>query len=30
MKLPPEYNDNSMVVAHYCYSSSSQNEASIE
>lgn len=30
MKLHPEYNDNQMVVAYYRYSSSSQNEASIE
>ncbi|QPK80783.1 recombinase family protein [Schaalia sp. ZJ405] len=30
MKLPPEYNDNQIVVAYYRYSSSSQNEASIE
>lgn len=30
MKLYPEYNDNQMVVAYYRYSSSSQNEASIE
>lgn len=30
MKLHSEYNDNQMVVAYYRYSSSSQNEASIE
>ena len=30
MKLHPECNDNQMVVAYYRYSSSSQNEASIE
>lgn len=30
MKLHPAYNDNQMVVAYYRYSSSSQNEASIE
>lgn len=30
MKLYPDYNENGMVVAYYRYSSSSQNEASIE
>ena len=30
MKLHSEYNDNQMVVAYFKYSSSSQNEASIE
>ena len=30
MKPHSEYNDNQMVVAYYRYSSSSQNEASIE
>ena len=30
MKLHPAYNDDQMVVAYYRYSSSSQNEASIE
>lgn len=30
MKTMPTYNDNQMVVAYYRYSSSSQNEASIE
>lgn len=30
MRGQPQYNDNSMVVAYYRYSSSSQNEASID
>lgn len=30
VKLYPEYNENAMVVAYYRYSSSSQNEASID
>lgn len=30
VRLYPDYNDNQMVVAYYRYSSSSQNEASIE